>query len=407
MAGSARGHGRNWPPSAVAHYVPAMAIEGTCDERFEAVRQAFEANFVERDSMIYDQGASVAVTMEGELVVDLWGGTAATDASASAPWERDTIINVWSTTKTLSALACLVLAENGELDPYGKVAAVWPEFAAGGKGDIEIRHLMSHTAGLPGWQEPMTVDDLYDWEKATSLLAAQEPWWEPGTASGYHAITQGYLEGEVVRRITGQTIGEFVAKEITGPLGADFHIGTAPEHDARVAHVVPPSAPLSAAGADPDSIAMRTLRSIALDASVSATIPWRRAEIPAAGGHGNARSVALVHAPMACGGEANGVRLLSPKTIDMVFDEQCYGPDLVLGITVRHGIGFGLRCPEMPISPNERACFWGGWGGSLAILDLDAKVTISYVMNKMGEGTTGDMRGANIVLATYMSLAQL
>ena len=243
-----------------------MAIEGTCDERFEAVRQAFEANFVERDNMIYDQGASVAVTMEGELVVDLWGGTAATDASASAPWERDTIINVWSTTKTVSALACLVLAENGELDPYGKVAAVWPEFAAGGKGDIEIRHLMSHTAGLPGWQEPMTVDDLYDWEKATSLLAAQEPWWEPGTASGYHAITQGYLEGEVVRRITGQTIGEFVAKEITGPLGSDFHIGTAPEHDARVAHVVPPSAPLSAAGADPDSIAMRTLRSIALDA---------------------------------------------------------------------------------------------------------------------------------------------
>ena len=139
---------------------------------------------------------------------------------------------------------------------------------------------------------------------------------------------------------------------------------------------------------------------------MSATIPWRRAEIPAAGGHGNARSVALVHAPMACGGEANGVRLLSPKTIDMVFDEQCYGPDLVLGIMLRHGIGFGLPCPEMPISPNERACFWGGWGGSLAIIDLDARVTISYVMNKMGEGTTGDMRGANIVLATYMSLAQ-
>ncbi len=140
---------------------------------------------------------------------------------------------------------------------------------------------------------------------------------------------------------------------------------------------------------------------------MSATIPWRRAEIPAAGGHGNARSVALLHAPMACGGEANGVRLLSPRTIDMVFDEQCYGTDLVLGVVLRHGIGFGLPCPEMPISPNERACFWGGWGGSLAIIDIDARVTISYVMNKMGEGTTGDMRGAGLVLATYMSLGQL
>ena len=291
-----------------------MTIEGTCDERFDAVREAFAANFVERDNTIYDQGASVAVTVEGELVVDLWGGTAATDASPSAPWERDTIINVWSTTKTVSALACLVLAEHGELDPYGKVAAVWPEFAAGGKGDIEIRHLMSHTAGLSGWQQPITVDDLYDWEKATSLLAAQEPWWEPGTASGYHAITQGYLEGEVVRRITGQTIGEFVAKEITGPLGADFHIGTAPEHDARVAHVVPPSAPLSVEGADPDSIAMRTLAQdgarrhrVGDDPVATGGDPGRRRARQRPLG-------ALLHTPMACGGEANGVRLLSPKT---------------------------------------------------------------------------------------------
>jgi CubicO group peptidase (beta-lactamase class C family) len=384
-----------------------MATEGTCDDRFNAVREAFEENFVERDNTIYDDGASVAVTVEGELVVDLWGGTTATDASPSAPWERDTIINVWSTTKTVSALACLVLADQGELDLYGKVAAVWPEFAANGKGDIEIRHLMSHTAGLSGWDPPIAVDDLYDWEKATSLLAAQAPFWEPGTASGYHAATQGYLEGEVVRRVTGQTIGEFVAKEITGPLGADFHIGTAAEHDARVAHVIPPSGPLTVEGADPDSIAMRTLTSVPLEAAVSATIPWRRAEIPAAGGHGNARSVAQIHAPMACGGEANGLRLLSAKTIDAVFDEQCYGTDLVLGVVLRHGIGFGLPCPEMPISPNERACFWGGWGGSLAIIDLDARMTISYVMNKMGEGTVGDMRGAGLVLATYMSLGLL
>ena len=166
---------------------------------------------------MFDQGASVALTIDGELLVDLWGGTANRDAGADLPWERDTIINVWSTTKTVSALALLILADQGELDLYAPVAKVWPEFAAAGKGGIEVRHVMSHTAGLSGWQEPITYETLYDAEKAAALLAAQEPWWEPGTASGYHAVTQGYLEGEIVRRVTGQTIGQFVAENITGP----------------------------------------------------------------------------------------------------------------------------------------------------------------------------------------------
>jgi CubicO group peptidase (beta-lactamase class C family) len=383
-----------------------MEIQGTCDDRFSGVREAFAANFAERDDgMIFDDGASVAMTVDGELVVDLWGGTVDLDDRQRVPWERDTIINVWSTTKTVSALACLVLADRGELDLYGRVSKYWPEFAAGGKGDIEVRHVMSHTAGLSGWQEPLKTEDLYDWEKVTSLLAAQEPWWEPGTASGYHAVTQGYLEGELVRRITGQTIGQFVAAEITGPLGVDFHIGTVAEHDARVAHVIPPTMPLSVEGIDENSIALRTLLNPMLDASSSATIPWRRAEIPAAGGHGNARAVALVHTPMACGGEANGRRLLSPEGIDVVWDEQCYGQDLVLPMVVRHGIGFGLPSPELPVSPNEKACFWGGWGGSLAIIDLDARMSFSYVMNKMGEGTVGDLRGATVLLAAYVALA--
>jgi len=383
-----------------------MAIQGTCDDRFSGVREAFEANFVERDDTIYDTGASVAVTYDGELVVDLWGGSVDTDADRSVPWERDTIINVWSTTKTVSALACLVLADNGELDFYAPVARYWPEFKDGGKGEIEVRHVMSHTAGLSGWAQPMPVEGLYDWERATSMLAAQEPWWEPGTASGYHAVTQGYLEGELMRRITGQTLGQFAAEQVTGPLGVDFHIGLAPEHDARVAHVIPPVGALTVPeGVGDAAIAQRTLESVPITGDVANTTAWRRAEIPAAGGHGNARAVALVHAPMACGGEAGGVRLLSPKGIEPVFDEQCYGQDLVLPLVVRHGIGFGLPSPQMPISPNPRACFWGGWGGSLALIDLDARLTIAYVMNKMGEGTVGDMRGANLILATYLSLA--
>ena len=164
-----------------------MGIEGTCDDRFSAVREAFEANFQPKESGVFDQGASVALTIDGELLVDLWGGTANRDAGADLPWERDTIINVWSTTKTVSALALLILADQGELDLYAPVAKVWPAFAAAGKDGIEVRHVMSHTAGLSGWQEPITYETLYDAEKAAALLAAQEPWWEPGTASGYHA----------------------------------------------------------------------------------------------------------------------------------------------------------------------------------------------------------------------------
>jgi CubicO group peptidase (beta-lactamase class C family) len=378
----------------------SMELHGTCDDRFAVVREAFAGNFnTERE--LADVGASVAVTIDGELVVDLWAGSITGDDGSERPWERDTIVNVWSTTKTVSALACLILADHGELDLHAPVAKYWPEFAAGGKQGVEVRHVMSHMAGLPSWSDPVTVETLYDWEQATSLLAAQAPWWEPGTASGYHAITQGYLEGEIVRRITGLTIGQFVAAEITGPLGADFHIGTPASHDSRVAHVIPPSHPLSADDAEPGSIVERMVQSLPLNAASANTIEWRRSEIPAAGGFGNARAVATIHAPMACGGEANGVRLLSPTGADPVFDEQTYAQDLILPLKIRHGIGFGLPCPEVPVSPNERACFWGGWGGSVAIIDLDARMTFAYVMNRMGETTTGDDRAINILFALY------
>ena len=328
------------------------------------------------------------------------------DVERTTPWERDTIINVWSTTKTMAALSMLTLVGRGEVDVDAPVATYWPEFKAGGKENVLVRHIMSHTAGLSGWQEPMKPEDLYDWDLTCSRLAAQEPWWEPGTASGYHAISQGYLEGEVVRRVTGQTIGTFFAQEIAGPLGADFHIGTGPEHDARVAKVIPPP-PLVPEGVDIDmtSVAMRTLTNPPLDAAQSWTVPWRRAEIPAAGGHGNARSVALVQSILACGGESNGVRLFSEETADLVFREQCNGIDLVLGVQLSHGIGYGLPGEMLPL-PNPRTCFWGGWGGSLIIVDLDARMTVSFVMNRMGEGTVGDERGLAILQAAYAGLAE-
>ncbi len=379
-----------------------MAIDGTCDDRFAAVKAAFEQNL---DSG-QDVGASVAIMLDGELVVDLWGGTATFDDGVEKPWERDTIINVWSITKTMANLSALVLADRGDLDVNAPVATYWPEFAANGKSNLPVRNLLSHSAGLSGWEEPMTTEDLYDWEKCTSLLAAQAPWWEPGTQSGYHAITQGYLVGEVVRRVSGATVGEFYAKEIAGPLGADFYIGTPPEADARVAHVIPPSTGLAGAGpVDKTSILGKTLLNPGPGAEVSQTIPWRRAEIPAAGGHGNARSVATSQSVVSHGGELNGVRVMSEAGIARIFEEQTYGQDLVLPATFKLGIGYGLNCPEIPISPNPRACFWGGWGGSLCINDLDARMTFAYVMNRMGEGTTGDVRGGTLLFTAYAAMA--
>jgi CubicO group peptidase (beta-lactamase class C family) len=371
-------------------------IQGTCDERFAAVRDTLAVNL---DSG-QDVGASVAVVLDGEPVVDIWGGVI---DDAGTPWAQDTLINVYSTTKTMVGLSALMLADRGELDFHAPVARYWPEFKAAGKEAIEVRHVLGHTAGLAGWTEPMTAEDLYDWELCCSRLVAQEPWWEPGTASGYHALTEGYLVGEVVRRITGDTLGTFFAREVAVPLGADFHIGTGAEHDARIARVIPP--PPVVLPDDPDGFAVRTLANPRLTAEESWTEAWRRAEIPAANGHGNARSVARIQSALACGGEVGGVRLLSAAGCEAVFEEQAHGTDLVLGIPVRLGVGYGLSMPEMPISPNPRACFWGGWGGSLVVVDLDARMVVSYVMNRMGEGTTGDMRGAAIVMSAYGSLA--
>jgi CubicO group peptidase (beta-lactamase class C family) len=371
-------------------------IRGTCAPRFAAVREAFAANF---DAGL-EVGASVAVMHDGELVVDLWGGHA--DAAGTRPWERDTITNVWSTTKTMTFLACLMLADAGALDLQAPVARYWPEFAAAGKAEVTVAHCLSHAAGLSGVQEPITAADFEDWDKITGLLAAQAPWWAPGTANGYHAITQGFLLGEVVRRITGRSFGTFLADELAGPLDADFHCGTGPELDDRVALVVP-NAGVDVSTAPADSIAYRTFVNPPMAAEYAHTIGWRRAEIPAANGHGNARSVATLQAVLSHGGELHGKRYLSEAGCRRALELQIEGVDLVLGIPIRFGMGYGLAGEMLPLPP--AACFWGGWGGSLAINDLDARLTFAYVMNKMGEGTVGDQRGASLVLATYGALA--
>jgi len=370
-------------------------IHGTCEPRFEAVRTTFAANFDQG----YDVGASVAVYVDGRPVVDLWGGFA--DRDKTKPWERDTIINVWSTTKTMTFVAALMLADQGLIGLDEPVARYWPEFAANGKEGVLVRHLMAHTAGLSGWQEKVAPEDLYDWEKCTSLLAAQEPWWEPGTRSGYHAITQGYLIGEVVRRVTGQSFGTFFRREIAEPLGADFHVGFGPELDDRVALVITPPPPERPEVFPP--FLVKTMTNPMLNAKQSWDLPWRRAEIPAAGGHGNAASVAAVQSVLSNGGEARGVRLFSEATARRVLEEQAYGPDGVLGDHLRFGIGYGLNSPELPIGRGEGVAFWGGYGGSLIVNDLDRRMTIAFVMNKMELGTVGGPRSYALVDAAYSS----
>jgi CubicO group peptidase (beta-lactamase class C family) len=347
-----------------------------------------------------DVGASVSVTVEGETVVDIWGGWA--DEAQTTPWGRDTITNVWSTTKTMTFLSTLVLAERGLLDYHEKVSTYWPEFAQNGKADIEVRHLMGHTSGVSAWEQPVAVEDIYDWEKSTAMLAAQAPWWTPGEGSGYHALNQGHLLGEVIRRIDGRMLGQFFAEEIAGPLDADFHIGLDPSEFDRVSNVIPPPAlAIDMATMDPDSVLIKTFTGPAPDATESWTPEWRQATIGAANGHGNARSVARIQAIVANGGTVDGVELLSPDTIKMIFEEQANGVDQVLGLPVRFGMGYALHSIAVPYLPEGNYAYWGGWGGSSIIVDIDRKITFAYVMNRMDEGLLGDTRSIDLATEVF------
>ncbi|MEV0266537.1 serine hydrolase domain-containing protein [Streptomyces sp. NPDC050617] len=373
-------------------------VHGTTRQpRFDAVRAALQQNVDSGEEL----GASLVVDVDGERVVDLWGGHR--DAARTLAWDENTVTNVWSVTKTVTSLAALMLVDSGDLDVHAPVARYWPEFAASGKEDVEVRHLLSHTSGVAGLDGPATVADLYDTEETATRLARQAPWWRPGTASGYHVFSYGHLIGELVRRTTGRALKEFIAEEIAGPLDADFRLGADERDWHHIADVIPP--PPSSLVLPSGSPAAKAMNGPAVDAAVANTPQWRAADIGAANGHGNARSVARILSVLARGGETDGARLIGPKTIDTIFNVQADGTDLVNGLPLRWGIGYALPQPRaLPWIPDGRIAFWGGWGGSMIIMDLDRRMTISYMMNRMSPGILGSPRSATYVRAVYDAL---
>jgi len=381
--------------------VDTIEIQGQCDQRFSSVKEAFARNF---ESGL-EVGASFAATIDGKFVVDIWGGYA--DAALTRPWEQDTIVNVYSTTKVMTAICAHMLIDRGQLDVDAPVAKYWPEFAQAGKDQIPVRYLLSHQSGIAGIDEPVTMEDLYEWDRMIKLLEKQKPWWEPGKHCGYHAITFGHLVGELVRRITGKTLGTFFREEVAIPLNADFHISFSAEHDHRVGELISPPelkpGELGYIEMEPGSLIWKAMMMSAMTYDVVKERAWRGAEMPAVNGHGNAHSVARVGAAIACGGELDGVRLMGLPTIEKALEEQCYDTDLVLGMPSRYGLGFGLNSKEMPMGLNPRTLWWGGMGGSLVVMDLDARLSWSYVMNKMAAGLV-DMRGIGIAQALYAAL---
>jgi CubicO group peptidase (beta-lactamase class C family) len=353
-----------------------VTVSGTCASELEPLRDLLAANLADGT----DTGASVAVVHDGEMVADLWGGT----TSSGDPWAEDSLVMTWSVSKTMAALTALVLADRGELDLDAPVSSYWSGFR---RDDVLVRHLLSHTSGYAGWTEPCDWATLLDVEASARLLAEQEPWFEPGTASGYSMICYGHLVDGLVRAATGETLSDQFRTLLAEPLGADFHLGV-PESalDRCVDLIAPEMSGVDFSALPPDSLYIRTVVNPLLDVPGGAcdTPEFRRANVAGIGGHGNARSIARVQSVVSHGGEVDGVRLLSPATIDRIFEVQAEGPDLTLfHAPLRWGIGYQLPGPAVPVIPEGRVCWWTGWGGSIVVNDVDRRTTVAYAMNKM------------------------
>ncbi len=382
-----------------------VKIQGECDSRFSGVKRAFADNFETQG----DVGAGVAVYLKGKPVVDLWAGYA--DTAHTRPWQRDTIATVASTTKAMVATCAHILVERGVLDLDTPVAHYWPEFAQAGKAEIPVRWLLSHRAGLPGVREDMPTEALYDWERYTTALAETEPWWEPGTKHGYHALTYGYLVGEVIRRVSGKTVGQFFRREIAEPLAADVYIGVPETEDHRAAEIIPDPSPAPSGNTpqvDPTSMFGRAFMNPARTPRIMNTRPFRAAEIPSTNGNMTAWGLARIYGMLSMGGSLEGVRILQPGTIDTAIIEQSSGKEAVMGVPMRFGLGFILNPKASPYGANSKAFGHGGMGGSTGFADINTGLGFGYVMNQFKSGTPDnpDLRAFRLIKAVYESLGK-
>lgn len=352
--------------------------DGSCADDFLPLRDLLEKNLAAGE----DVGASLAVVHDGELVVDLWGG----EARPGVPWERDTITQVWSVTKAMAALAVLTLVDRGLVDLDAPVIRYWPDFGAHGKDRVLVRHLLGHTSGIPGWTQPVTVEDILDLERAEALLAAQEPWYEPMSGPAYQIVCHGHLLDAVVRGATGRTLADVLHEDVMAPLGGGFRLGVPGDELARCADLVPPPPSTVDYGAlGPDHFLIRTVLNPLLAIDICNGEAWRRGAVGGAGGHGNARGIALAQAALSHGGTVNGVELLSPDTIERVFEVQAEGLDLVLAVPVRFGIGYALPMSSAPAIPDGRVCWWTGYGGAIVVNDADRRTTVAYAPNRLAD----------------------
>ena len=386
-------------------------IQGVYDPRFERIAQVLADNLESGREV----GASLYLNVDGEDVVDVWGGWK--DREHSARWAEDTIVNVFSGSKTVTSLAVLMLVDRGKIDVNAPVADYWQEFAQNGKEKVLVRQLMSHTAGLSGWETPFSYQDAIDIGASTAKLAAQGPWWAPGTASAYHASTYGHLVSELVRRVSGMSLREFIATEIAAPLVADFLLGVADADFGRVATVYPVEdgpAPESAQKAAPVTqaeIINAKTRAGSFAGTMGDPFPvfnspeWRRTEFGGSSGHANARGLGRIVSALSNGGTSRGVRLLFPTTVDLIFEEQANGIDMYYNKPIRWGMGYALadeydnrRGPLPFLRPGKKTAYWYGTGGSCAIADVERGVTFAYAMNQCYSGR-GQLNG------TYYSAA--
>jgi CubicO group peptidase (beta-lactamase class C family) len=364
------------------------------------VREAFAANF-QRDDAYEELGASLAVYRRGKCVVDLWGGYA--DRDGKRRWHRDTLINVYSATKGIAAIAIGMLVDEGRLDYAAPVVRYWPEYGAAGKAGTTVAQLLSHQGGLTGFIEPTTFDDLYDWAKITARLARQAPLLPPGGATSYHAMTWGYLAGEVFRRAAGESIGTFLRKRIGETIGADVFIGLPESLESRVAALHGPKMPpdLSALTQPPQALA--AMVNPQLDPEIPNRRAWRACEIPAANGQASGQGLGRIYAAIANGGELDGKRLLSREGIARMLERQRGKTDLLLGFTDNWGMGISHNQAGM-LGPDPGSFGHAGWGGSFGAANLEANVSIGYVCNQMGAQLVGDPRGTSICEAVFSCL---